>query len=129
VYRYFFSYVPQNVRGRVPGAAHSDELKYVFGNFGRDETLKIDYTFAGKSIAAVVQRYWTTFAKTGNPNRPIVLSWPQDKIDSVLVLDSSGQHSAGRFPQTTARLCSSEIPRLIGMRENRNRWTAEGVDV
>jgi carboxylesterase type B len=85
--------------------------------------------FPGKSIAAVAQRYWTTFAKTGNPNGPIVLSRPLDKIDRVLVLDSSGQHSAGRFPQTTARLCSSEIPRLIGMRENRNRWTAEGVDV
>jgi para-nitrobenzyl esterase len=92
--------------------AHSDELKFVFGNFGRDETLKVNYTFADESIAAVVQRYWTNFAKTGNSNGPGVLSWPQDKIDRALVLDSSGQHSAAGFRKPQLHFVHGEIPRL-----------------
>jgi para-nitrobenzyl esterase len=112
VYRYVFNYVPENARGRVPGAAHSDELKYVFGNFRRDETLKIDYTFADRAVAALIGRYWTNFAKTGNPNGPGVPLWPQDRSDKVLVFDSSGQHAASGFRKLQLDLINRDIPRL-----------------
>jgi para-nitrobenzyl esterase len=104
-------------------------LKYVFGSFGGNETLKIDYTFPDQGIAAVVERYWTNFAKTGNRNGPGVLSWPQDKNDRVLVFDLSGQHTAGGFRKPQLDFVGREIRASIERRENRNRWTAEGVDV
>src|SRR3954454_4154845 len=78
VYRYFFSYVPENARGRLPGAAHGHELRYVFGHFDADPKLKIKYTGADRRMAALVERYWTNFARTGQPHGWGVPPWPRD---------------------------------------------------
>jgi para-nitrobenzyl esterase len=94
VYRYFFAYVPEKARGKVPGAAHGDELRFVFGQFGTDPKLKIGFTDDDKRMAALVERYWTNFAKTGDPDGPGVVPWPKDKHDEVLVFDLIGPHAA-----------------------------------
>lgn len=54
------------------GATHGAELTYVFGT---------SPTFAADTKAASerIQRYWTNFAKSGDPNKPesTELAWPK----------------------------------------------------
>lgn len=69
------------------GTPHSGELQYVFGNRGVKETADPD-----PKRVAEVQRYWTNFAKTGDPNGANLPVWP--KYDAVkrgyLELTNSG---------------------------------------
>ena len=53
------------------GATHGSELTYVFGT---SPLLATDP--AGKAASDQIQRYWTNFAKTGNPNAAPDPSWP-----------------------------------------------------
>jgi para-nitrobenzyl esterase len=112
VYRYFFSYVPEKARGRVPGAAHGDELRYVFGQFSPDPKLKISYTDADKRMAALVERYWTNFARSGDPNGFGVPPWPRDKRDDVLVLDWVGTYPARNFRKRELDFVGHQVPKL-----------------
>lgn len=72
VYMYNFD-IPVDVSdvapGLVLGATHGAELTYVFGTspvFTPDE----------RAASARIQRYWTNFARTGDPNGSSDLLWP-----------------------------------------------------
>ena len=112
VYRYFFSYVPEKARGRVPGTAHGDELRYVFGEFSPDAKLKITYTDADKRMAALVERYWTNFARSHDPNGFGAPPWPKDKRNDVLVLDWVGAYPAHNFRRRELDFVGREVPKL-----------------
>lgn len=69
---YYFDYVPQSLKGTVPGAAHGDEVPYIFGtlpikirNFSEAQIAPTD-----RAVSALMTGYWTNFAKSGNPNGP-----------------------------------------------------------
>jgi para-nitrobenzyl esterase len=53
-----------------PRVAHSGDLPYVFGNLFLKGTgsLAGDFTDVDRRLSGVIQGYWTTFARTGNPN-------------------------------------------------------------
>uniref|UniRef100_A0A672MC13 Neuroligin-3-like n=1 Tax=Sinocyclocheilus grahami TaxID=75366 RepID=A0A672MC13_SINGR len=57
-------------------AAHGDELPYVFGIplIGPTELFPCNFSRNDIMLSAVVMTYWTNFAKTGDPNKPV----PQD---------------------------------------------------
>uniref|UniRef100_A0A672NZ42 Neuroligin-3-like n=1 Tax=Sinocyclocheilus grahami TaxID=75366 RepID=A0A672NZ42_SINGR len=57
-------------------AAHGDELAYVFGVplIGPTELFPCNFSRNDIMLSAVVMTYWTNFAKTGDPNKPV----PQD---------------------------------------------------
>ena len=57
------------------GATHGSELASVFGT----STMFNDDT---KAASLLMQRYWTRFAKTGNPNGGDDLEWPEFTPDS-----------------------------------------------
>jgi len=57
------------------GATHGAELTSVFGT----STMFNDDT---KAASLLMQRYWTRFAKTGNPNGGDDLEWPEFSADS-----------------------------------------------
>ncbi|XP_064422542.1 neuroligin-3 [Latimeria chalumnae] len=57
-------------------AAHGDEVPYVFGipMIGPLDLFPCNFSKNDVMLSAVVMTYWTNFAKTGDPNKPV----PQD---------------------------------------------------
>ena len=52
------------------GATHTSELGFVFGIFAMAPAPEAD-----RAISAIMQSYWTNFAKTGDPNGPGLPKW------------------------------------------------------
>lgn len=67
---YHFSFLPDVVRDPRRGVSHAAELAYVFGTIpgGSDP--------ATRDMSEAIMKYWTQFAKTGNPNQPGLPAWP-----------------------------------------------------
>jgi para-nitrobenzyl esterase len=69
---YYFSYVPAAEKPRKPyGAAHVDEVRFVFGE-GRDRLASEDL-----KLSDAMNAYWTSFAKTGAPGSAGGPAWPK----------------------------------------------------
>ena len=76
---YEISYVGETLRRTEPGAAHSDDVAFAWGDLGlrarwRSEAAPTD---ADRRMAATVMGYWVNFAKHGNPNGPGLPNWPK----------------------------------------------------
>jgi para-nitrobenzyl esterase len=79
---YDFAYVPAALRAGVPGAAHGDEIMYVFDNLPAAPV-----AFAGATIPAAtaddrrlaqaMNAYWARFAATGSPDSAGGAPWPR----------------------------------------------------
>ncbi|KAK3101083.1 hypothetical protein FSP39_000817 [Pinctada imbricata] len=72
-YQYLYSMdSPSRFGGPVPiwfrGANHGDELACVFG--------MMNSTQSEKKLCHTVMKYWTNFARTGNPNSADLPTWP-----------------------------------------------------
>ncbi len=76
-YLYLFDHAPPlPEQGRTLGAFHGGEIPYVFGNsdaFGSGDALWED---EDRKVSALMQGYWTNFAKTGDPNGEGLPTWP-----------------------------------------------------
>nr|ANQ45786.1 AChE6 [Pardosa pseudoannulata] len=73
VYFYVFDYRPDSTP--LPewmGAAHFDEMQYVFGN-----PMHQEFTGYEKEFSGDIMDMWVAFAKTGNPNIPGSVEWPR----------------------------------------------------
>ncbi|MBX3482059.1 carboxylesterase family protein [Phenylobacterium sp.] len=69
---YYFSYVPAAEAARKPyGAAHVDEVRFVFG--------QPRASFAGEDLplSDAMNRYWANFARTGRPGAVGGVAWPK----------------------------------------------------
>jgi para-nitrobenzyl esterase len=65
-----------------PRTAHSAELPYVFANqMEAGNKWGGEFQEADHALSAVIQGYWTNFAKTGNPNGPGLPAW--DRHDAA----------------------------------------------
>jgi len=61
---------------------HGEELAFVFGN--QDPALGVSFTADEVALSESIQTYWSNFAKSGNPNLPVVpaVAWPQFESSS-----------------------------------------------
>ena len=67
-------------------AFHSAELWYVFGTLERSWR---PFTAADAELSRRMVRYWTNFAKNGNPNGDGLSPWqPCAEEDDILLLDA-----------------------------------------
>jgi para-nitrobenzyl esterase len=88
------------------GAAHTSELQFIFPNFhGGSGTIQ-PLSPAELQLASTMRRYWTNFAKTGNPNGGGLVRWPTFTAAGAQVLsfapgkiapisDFAAQHQCG----------------------------------
>lgn len=68
VYLYRYGYIPENMRGKIPGAYHAAELAYVFDTLDAAKGFGAQPTDADRREASLVHSCWVSFAKTGRPS-------------------------------------------------------------
>jgi para-nitrobenzyl esterase len=69
---YYFSYVPAAEKARKPyGAAHVDEVRFVFGQ------PRARFAPEDLRLSDAMNAYWANFAKTGNPGSAAGVVWPK----------------------------------------------------
>ncbi len=76
VYRYRFDMAPFNKNPNAPrlGAYHSAEIEYVFGQL--DSKTDVTWRESDRKVSEMMQKYWSNFAKSGNPNGAGLPNWP-----------------------------------------------------
>ncbi|XP_038168411.1 acylcarnitine hydrolase-like isoform X1 [Arvicola amphibius] len=89
VYFYEFQHQPsylKNFRPPYVKADHSDEVFFVFGSFFFG--MKLDLTEEEELLNRRMMKYWTNFARHGNPNSEGLPHWPMmDNDEQYLQLD------------------------------------------
>jgi para-nitrobenzyl esterase len=97
VYRYRFDLAPPHdpKEPEGTGAYHSAEIEYVFGTLEwRIPTL---WRTEDRALSELMRKYWSNFAKSGDPNGPGLPKWPtyRPQADAkVMYLDA--QSKAGK---------------------------------
>ncbi|WP_181721816.1 carboxylesterase/lipase family protein [Nocardia gipuzkoensis] len=102
LWQYEFDQAPLGAANPVlPGAFHSAELLYLFTRF---MGVPIPWTGASAAFAAQMQRWWTTFAHTGDPNAPGSpewWAWPEPTGHSsdgpALIMRATGNYMTDDF--------------------------------
>ncbi len=75
VYRYRFDRsLPSATDPAGLGAYHSGEIEYVFGAL--DSKAGIPWTAEDRALSELMQKYWTNFARNGDPNSEGLPVWP-----------------------------------------------------
>jgi para-nitrobenzyl esterase len=90
VYRYRFDLpaTPSETHPEGQYAFHSNELEYVFGTL--DVRRGAKWRPEDRALSAQIVRYWTNFARTGDPNGAGLAHWPRyDKERLLLYLNRS----------------------------------------
>ncbi|MFC3079413.1 carboxylesterase/lipase family protein [Phenylobacterium terrae] len=75
-YLYLFTYVRTAMRGKVRGAAHGDELSYVFDTWEKTYP-NLVLSEEDRAATRMVHACWVSFAKTGKPRCPGAPDWPR----------------------------------------------------
>jgi para-nitrobenzyl esterase len=74
IYRYRFDLgPPSDPKGPQMGAYHSAEIEYVFGQL--DSKTEIKWSPETRQLSELMQKYWTNFARTGDPNGKGLPKW------------------------------------------------------
>lgn len=95
IYRFRFDLgPPSDPKAPQMGAYHSAEIEYVFGQL--DSKAGVAWRPEDRQLSETMQKYWSNFARSGDPNGPGLAKWPvYSAADGwpVMFLDAkSGAH-------------------------------------
>lgn len=100
VYMYNFSVpAPVEIPGVYLGATHGSELTSVFGT-------SPTFTAQARSVSDQVQRYWTNFARTGDPNGGLDPMWTPLTADANVRMEFALDPVAKIIPNFRAAYCA-----------------------
>jgi len=86
VWRYYFSRVPDGLRGKQPGVPHGGEVAPVFGTADLCACTGATPTDGDRAAAQAMAARWLSFARDGKVDVPGLPAWPADtKFKSVLL--------------------------------------------
>mgnify|MGYP001959210082 CR=1 FL=1 len=91
---------------RSAGAYHSGDLAFVFNNVGK---IGLDWEPRDYELAKSISKYWTNFAKFGDPNGIDTVNWPT-------FTDSDNHTQVFDWPIRTVKGVKKEKLDLIGKR-------------
>ena len=85
VFTYYFTHAPPIPEQERYGAFHAAEIPYAFGNLDQPAATgtalaEAAWTDQDLALSSAMVRYWTSFAKSGNPNpagTPQAMRWPR----------------------------------------------------
>lgn len=92
VYMYQFTRVPDTPLKKY-GAFHGLEIFYVFGNLHAGKVVVPDNKM-DISLSQDIMKYWTNFAKSGDPNGPGLPKWPAYSSETGQYIDLGDQITA-----------------------------------
>jgi para-nitrobenzyl esterase len=77
IYRYRFDMAPPSSgpNGQNHDAYHSAEIEYVFGQL--DSKAGVPWRPEDRALSEQMMKYWSNFAKNGDPNGPGLPKWPK----------------------------------------------------
>jgi len=84
-----------------PRVAHSSDLPYVFGNLYATGSQGGSFTDGDRALSAIIQGYWTNFARSGDPNGPGLPTWPRYDGNERRYIEFTPP--AGPFPAVAQR--------------------------
>ncbi|XP_062580478.1 uncharacterized protein LOC134242419 [Saccostrea cucullata] len=88
------------------GPGHGDELGFMFPFYPHNEQ--------GKSVSAALMRYWTNFAKSGNPNDPSLPDWAvYDNQKKAYLAISANQTTSMKYKESDMQFWGKDVPNLI----------------
>lgn len=97
VYRYLFAQplpLPKNAPADAePRTPHASDIEFVFQTL---DARNLPWREEDRAVSEMMAKYWTNFAKTGNPNGPGLPDWPQyQKHDGYQVMRLDAHAAAG----------------------------------
>jgi para-nitrobenzyl esterase len=87
------------------GSFHGLEVPYVFGGFRQPDWNWLHFEQADFALGETIQKYWTNFAKTGNPNGADLPDWPNFAAASQTAMQFGKQGSASANKRARPTFC------------------------
>jgi para-nitrobenzyl esterase len=110
VWRYYFSRVPDALRGKQPGVPHGGEVAPLFGTADLCGCTGATSTDGDRAAAQAVAARWVSFARVGRPDAPGLSTWPAD----------------AKFKSELLELGDEQVVRPAFMRQRLNAFIAAG---